>query len=248
MLQVCGRVAPRRLPIPKGTGSTHPCEEGNQPGGPCCVDPECQDSHHTAREERHLYRTTAAGVSCERAVRDTLERTNVAITLDTSTSRALLENRGYCSEPLVPQSGSSSTSELNSVDPRIPAYVHRLQRGYKKRERARDGQTKHRAQGLALQVTAPFGRIDHDNELGRQKPRAQGLATQVTAPTLTSRSRQRVGQTKPRAQGIRDASDCTNRASKSGLARLRQHLDSVREWLYERKTRGHTKVSGRSRV
>ena len=50
----------------------------------------------------------------------------------------------------------------------------------------------------------------------------------------------------------RDASDCANRASKSGLARPRKHLDSVREWLYERardkKTRGHTEVSGRSRV
>ena len=32
----------------------------------------------------------------------------------------------------------------------------------------RVGQTKHRAQGLAMQVTAPFGRIGHDSELGRQ--------------------------------------------------------------------------------
>ena len=36
------------------------------------MDPECQDSHHTAglKKKKHLYRTTAAGVSCERAVRD----------------------------------------------------------------------------------------------------------------------------------------------------------------------------------
>ena len=49
----------------------------------------------------------------------------------------------------------------------------------------------------------------------------------------------------------RDACDCANRASKSDLAHLRKHQDSVREWLYERardKTRGHTKVSGRSPV
>ena len=32
----------------------------------------------------------------------------------------------------------------------------------------RVGQTKHRAQGLAMQVTAPFSRIGHDSELGRQ--------------------------------------------------------------------------------
>ena len=108
----------------------------------------------------------------------------------------------------------------------------------------RVGQTKHRAQGLAMQVTAPFGRV------GQTKPRAQGLATQVTTPTLMSRSRQRswadnASGARPRdasdcanfneqvktaswadkASGARprDASDCANRASKSGLARLRQH-------------------------
>ena len=209
----------------------------------------------------------------------TLERKSVAATLDTSTSRALLENRGYCSEPLVLSPAPHRRVSWNSVDPRIPAYVHRLQRGLKERERARDGQTKHRAQGLAMQVTAPtlmsrsrqrVGQTKARGQgfatqetaptltsrsrqrvgqtkpraqglatqvtaptltsrsrqrVGQTKPRAQGLATQVTAPTLTSRSRQRVGQTKPRAHGPRDASDCTNRASKSGLARLRQHQD-----------------------
>ena len=29
-------------------------------GGDCCVDPECQDSHHTAGERKHVYKTTAA--------------------------------------------------------------------------------------------------------------------------------------------------------------------------------------------
>ena len=47
------------------------------------MDPERSDSHHTAREERHLYRTTAAGVSCKRTVRDLCVKTSVAVTLET---------------------------------------------------------------------------------------------------------------------------------------------------------------------
>ena len=55
---------------PRGP-EAHPREEGTETGGPCWVDLECQDSHHTAGERKHLYKTTAAGVSCERAVWDT---------------------------------------------------------------------------------------------------------------------------------------------------------------------------------
>ena len=46
-----------RLPIPIGTCLHAPARNGDRPpGGTCCVDPECQDSHHTAGERKHCTR------------------------------------------------------------------------------------------------------------------------------------------------------------------------------------------------
>ena len=77
------------------------------------MDPERSDSHHTAREERYLYRKTAAGVSCKRTIRELCVKTSVVVTLESSTSRL----KNYCPKNKVSGAGPCDTSAASWADP-----------------------------------------------------------------------------------------------------------------------------------